>query len=179
VFAICISTADPANPRVSIDTNLTETESVTRLKLCATILVLLLSAHHAQATGSFACTINDANMTFEAASPMGRGMGSPILHLVAKLEVKDNSLPEDLAKLDLKKALVHSWVAGDDFNLHFYHERDAAKPHGFIELIIKTKLNDDAVETSGSYDLITLANIEDGGEAKTRNVTGAVVCAIE
>jgi hypothetical protein len=140
----------------------------------------LACATPAFATGGFSCSADDANLQFSAESALGRGMGSPILGLKAIATLKGAGLPSDLAKLTLDKNLVHSWMAGDALNLHFYLEREGDKPHAYVELVIITAVTPDEIETKGTYAL-TVFEAEPAGqsESKTMEAKGAVTCSIE
>jgi hypothetical protein len=141
-------------------------------------MLLALCVEPAYATGGFDCSVDDTNLTFEAASPLGRGMGSPILDLKTSLKIKMKDTPTDLATPDFKDALVHSWMAGDDLRLHYYREREGNVPHGYVELVIKTVLTAEEVETTGTYELEVFST-DNGGEGRSLKATGPITCSVE
>jgi hypothetical protein len=150
------------------------------IRLVLIPVVCALFTAPALATGGFSCAVDDATMQFEAGSSLGRGMGSPILGLKATATLKGAGIPPDLAKLTLDKNLVHSWMAGDALNLHFYLEREGDKPHAYVELVIITAVTPDEIETKGTYAL-TVFEAEPAGqsESKTTAAKGEVTCSIE
>lgn len=117
------------------------------LLICASLLL----APKAFATGGFSCAVDDENLTFDALSATGRGMGSPFINLKAVVKLKLKSTPNDFAELDLKNALVHSWMDHPELRLHFYLERQGKTPHGTFELIILTTAVGDDVTYAGEY----------------------------
>jgi hypothetical protein len=147
--------------------------------VCLSASFLLVQPSPASATGGFSCAVEDEALSFSAESALGRGMGSPIINLSASLGVKLKQASTDFAKLDLNDALVHSWMAGPDLNLHFYKEREASKPHGFVELIIKTSKSEDDLTSAGTYTLSVYDMPAEGGDARTLEATGKIACSVE
>jgi hypothetical protein len=145
------------------------------LSVCA---IVLLGAGPALATGGLSCTIDDAMLNFEAQSALGRGMGAPIINLEAKGEIRMKGVAADLAKLELSKHLVHSWMAHPDTRLHFYREREADKPHGYVELVISAVSADDEGEAAGTYEL-TVFEAEGAASGEPLKATGKVSCFVE
>jgi N-acyl-D-aspartate/D-glutamate deacylase len=138
----------------------------------------ILSSRPALATGGFSCTVDDANLKFEAQSALGAGMGAPILNLEAKGEIKMQGVAADLAQLDFSKHLVHSWMAYPDTRLHFYREREANKAHGYVELVIAAVSADDTGEAKGTYDL-TVFEAAGASSGEPLKATGVVSCFVE
>jgi hypothetical protein len=138
-------------------------------------LLGLAGVEPAFATGGFACEADDKNLIFSAQSPLGRGMGSPIINLQATSEIKLAGTPADLAKLDLSKHLVHSWMAGPDLRLHFYREREGNEPHAYVELIIMTKVVGDEGATEGTFQLTVFSS----QDSTTLEASGKVTCSVE
>jgi hypothetical protein len=135
----------------------------------------------AYATGSLGCDVNDASLAFSANSAVGRGMGGPIINLTAAVDIKLKDTPADLAKIDLSKGLVHSWLEAPDVRLHFYSEREGEKPHGYVELVIKTVVKDDEGTAEGDYALTVFYTETPAGktDATTLNATGKITCFVE
>lgn len=145
------------------------------------LLACGLAATSAFATGGFSCTIDDKNLSFTADAALGAGMGAPILNLRAQSDVKLKNTPEDLVKLDLSKSLVHSWVDSPDFKLYFYSEREGDKPHGYVEIVINAKYNDDEGDAKGNYQL-TVHYTEkpaDAVEGRYLKAKGKISCFVE
>lgn len=132
----------------------------------------------AWATGGFSCTIDDANLKFDAQSPLGRGMGSPIINLQASGVIKLKGTPADLVEADLSKHLVHSWMAYPDLRLHFYREREGDKPHAYVELLISAVTNADEGTAEGTYE-ITVFTTDSGAATEPLSVKGTVSCTVE
>ena len=138
----------------------------------------ILAATPAFATGGFSCTVDDANLKFETGSALGAGMGAPILNLEAKGEIKLKGVAADLAQLDFSKHLVHSWMAYPDTRLHFYREREADKPHGYVELIISAVSAGDEGEAAGTYEF-TVFEAEGSASGEPLKASGKVTCFVE
>ena len=138
----------------------------------------ILGSGPALATGGFSCSVDDANLSFDAQSALGRGMGAPIINLEAKGEIKLKGVTADLAQLDFSKHLVHSWMAHPDTRLHFYREREADKPHGYVELVILAVSAGDEGEAAGTYEL-TVFEAEGSASGEPLKATGKVTCFVE
>lgn len=139
-------------------------------------------ASPAWATGGFSCSVDDGNLQLEVASPLGRGMGAPIINLTADGLVKLKGTPVDLSKLELSKNLVHSWMLHPDVKLHFYTERANDKPHGYVELVIAAKDTGDEEGTAdGQYELTVFYTEPpaDKAEGATLKASGKVSCFVE
>ena len=117
--------------------------------LCASF-ALAIPAH---ATGGFNCSIDDAKLSFETSAALGMSLGSPILNLQAVAKTKIEGTPADMAELDLKSSLVHSWMTHPELDLHFYWEREGDKPHATYNLVIKTRDMGDELTSDGKYEL--------------------------
>lgn len=152
-----------------------------RVSGLALLLGSLLASGPALATGGFQCSADDASISFQASSALGRGMGSPIINLEAKVQPKIAGTPGDLRDIDMSQKLVHSWMAGEDIRLHFYMEREGDKPHGGVELVVMAKATGDEISYEGTYDLTVFFTEPpaDGIEAKYLKATGKVACDAE
>ena len=149
---------------------------------CTVIFAFVLSmTSPAFATGGFDCTTDDENLQFAASSPLGRGMGAPIINLMAAGQIKLKDAPADLAKLEFSKSLVHSWMLHPDVKLHFYSERGNDKPHGYVELIITAVAKDDEGTAEGEYQLTVFSTEPpaDTTEGAYLKATGKVSCFVE
>ena len=140
-----------------------------------------LAVTPALATGSFSCTVNDKNLSFEAHSPLGTGMGEPIISLSATAQIKLKRVPKDLTTLELSKSLVHSWVDYPDLRLLFYKEQEADAPHGYVELVVKAKEIDDEGNARGEYELTVFSTEPpaDKVEGVLLKAKGKVSCFVE
>ena len=135
----------------------------------------------ALATGGFSCSIDDENLQFEAASALGRGMGSPLLNLTVNAKPQIKGTPNDFLELDLKTHLVHSWIDHPEFRLHFYLEREGETPHGTFELLLITTAADDEGTYRGDYRMTMFFTEPPADETLGAylKATGKVECFIE
>lgn len=147
----------------------------------AMLVLLSCTLSPARASGGFSCSVDDDHLRFAAESAMGRGNGSPFLNLQASAETKIKGTPIDLAQLDLKANLVHSWMDHPDLRLHFYWEREGDKPHATFELLVRTVSSDDEGTYSGTYDLTIFYTEKpaDAVEGAYLRATGQVSCFVE
>jgi hypothetical protein len=120
------------------------------------------------ATAGFDCEIEDASLSFFGGGTMGRSMGSPIIKFDAQALIKVKGSPVGASKIDLSKNLVHHWVSDDELSLHLYWE-PGGSGDASLELVIQTKLTDDAITFNGDYKLTLSATgtepIETAGKA--------------
>jgi hypothetical protein len=117
------------------------------------VAAIMLFTLPAAATGGFSCTAADSNLEFAVEGTTGRGMGLPIIGIMAKATLKAPGIPKDFVSLDLSDKRVHSWLAGPDIKLHFYTERSGVEPFGSVELILQTTGGPDDAELKGTYQL--------------------------
>ena len=144
----------------------------------ALMSMICLGADPAYATGGFSCSVDDANLKFETQSALGSGMGAPIINLEAKGEIRLKGTAADLAQMEFSKHLVHSWMLFPDLRLHFYREREADKPHGYVELVVTAVSADDEGTADGSYDL-TVFDTSGASSGDPLKVTGKISCFVE
>lgn len=143
------------------------------------LLVVVLAAVPARASGSFSCTIADKAVAFEADSVFSHGVGGTLSNFSAQLALKGASAPKDLAKLELDQtALVHHWFHDGELRLHLYHER-ADGPHGEMELVLQTRKNaKDETLFEGRYVLRVSELPEGKSEAVEQVFKGRVRCSV-
>ena len=65
-----------------------------------------------------------------------------------------------------------------DLRLHFYREREADKPHGYVELVVTAVSADDEGTADGSYDL-TVFDTSGASSGDPLKVTGKISCFVE
>jgi hypothetical protein len=141
------------------------------LRTVPTAFLAIIAASPAMATAGFDCEIDDASLSFLGGGTMGRGMGSPIIDFSAQTTLKLKDSPVGANKVDLSKSLVHHWAAGGDLSLHLYWERGDTGDASF-ELVIQTKITDDALTYEGGYRLIV-----SGANADPLEVSGKATCS--
>ncbi len=142
-----------------------------RAAIFAAALFLCSTAAHA--TGSFDCSIDDANLKFDAQSAFSHGMGEQFVNFRAEAEVLGKGTPPSLKALKLDGALVHGWLFGGELKLRFYFETNE-EPQASVEIVIETRSPDeDGTDYVGAYKLIILVA---NGEQKVFN--GKVSCSV-
>ncbi len=153
------------------------------MRLTLGIAVLFMSAGAASASGGLTCSADDKAVKFELMAGVTRGMGGPVFSLQGGVEILDRTVAEDLRKLSFERShLAQYWLDGEELRLLLYRERDGDKAHGFVELIIRTKVKGE--EDEGVYDGTYELQVFDTGDAssaegKTQSITGAVSCFVE
>jgi hypothetical protein len=151
-----------------------------RLSVIA-VACLMSGLHPAYATGNFLCEIDDQSLKFTAESAFSHGLGERFMNFGATGTVLLNEAAKDLADLKFDgERLVHHWFAGDNLNLHLYREREGEAAHGYVELIVETKVKpDDETVFEGTYKLqVYDTGTEKDGEALTLKAEGKVSCSV-
>lgn len=139
-----------------------------RARLLAAI-GLVAGAGPAQATANLDCGAKDASVAFTARSLQSRGLGGGLVQFEAELALKAKGVPADLARLAFTgDHLVHRWVVGGEANLLLYREREGDAPHGYVEVVLRTRMTPDGTRGPGSYEITVH---EAGGEARPEGVT--------
>jgi hypothetical protein len=144
----------------------------------ATIATLIL-AGNAHASGGFGCDADDKNVSFLFESGVTRGMGSPVFNFRGKVEIKAKEVAADLRTIEFDGAhLAQYWSEDGQLNLVIYREREGDKPHGYVQIVIRTKGGEEGY--SGGYDLTVFDGVNDATpEGKTYTANGKVECILE
>lgn len=113
-------------------------------------------------------------------SGITRGMGSPVFDLRGQIEIFDRAVAEDLRKMSFDGGhLAQYWLDGEELRLIVYREREADKPHGYVEVIVKTRSGEDG-DYIGQYSVTVFdMAVAQGGEGKTFNYSGRATCLVE
>lgn len=152
----------------------------TRLSVMASSC-LMLGFQPAHATGNFLCEIDDPSLKFTAESTFSHGLGERFMNFGATGAVQLKDAAKDLADLKFdSEQLVHHWFAGDDLKLHIYREREGEAAHGYVELIVETKLKpDDETVFEGTYKLeVYDTGKQKDGEALKLEAEGKASCSV-
>jgi hypothetical protein len=146
------------------------------LASCAFFLV----SGNAFASGGIWCETGAAPAEINVHGGVSRGMGGQLFSFEGKVSIADQSVPEDLRKLDFaREHVTQYWFDGDSVNLVLYNERDAGKLHGSLEISIETKAlkgDDNEGSYAGSYKVMVAYATEDSPEGKQVDLTGAINC---
>lgn len=150
------------------------------MRVLAGIVVLLISAGAACASGGLDCSAEDAKVAFTAHGGVTRGMGGPLFQFEGVVEIKDKSVADDLRKTVFQMPHVAQyWFDAEDLRLDLYREREGDKAHGYVELVIRTKVAGDEGGFEGSYELSVYDGGGDSAEAKEAKFEGKVSCLTE
>ncbi|WP_378948584.1 hypothetical protein [Mesorhizobium sp. ANAO-SY3R2] len=144
------------------------------------VMSILLATGPAVASGGLSCGARDGAVKFTIESGITRGMGSPVFDLHGQIEIFDKAVAEDLRRVSFDSAhLAQYWLDGEELRMIVYRERDADKPHGYVEVIVKTKSGEDG-DYIGQYS-VTVFDMAGaaGGEGKTFNYSGRATCLVE
>jgi hypothetical protein len=143
------------------------------------IIATLASVIGAHASGGFGCDADDGNVSFLFESGVTRGMGSPVFNFRGSVDIKSQEVAEDLRKVEFDGAhLAQYWSEDGQLNLVIYREREGDKPHGYVQVVIRTKGDEEGY--AGSYDLTVFDGVDDATpEGKTYSATGKVECILE
>lgn len=150
------------------------------MRAIMTAMSILLAAGPAVASGGLSCGAKDEAVKLTIESGVTRGMGSPVFDFRGEIEILDNAVAQDLRKMSFDKAhLAQYWLDGEELRLIVYREREADKPHGYVEVMVKTKSGDEG-DYIGQYS-VTVFDMADatGGEGKTFNFSGRATCLVE
>lgn len=118
------------------------------------------------------------NLTIE--SGVTRGMGSPVFNFRGEITISDKSVAEDLRTVTFDGShLAQYWLDGEELRMVLYRERGADKPHGYVEVTVRTKSGDEG-DYVGQY-AVTVYDMDGaaGGEGKILNYNGRTTCLVE
>jgi hypothetical protein len=141
-------------------------------------IILLSVAGEAAASGGLWCDVDDRSAQIELQGGVTHGMGGPLFSFTGKVDARDGSTPDDLRTTMFERSHVAQyWLDGKELRLLLYRERAADKAHGYVELTILAKANDeDSYE--GRYEL-EVFDADASSEGKTWTYEGKISCGAE
>ena len=134
---------------------------------------LFAAAAPAAASGGLWCDAEDQSLEFHAETGVSRGVGGGFFNLRGSLDIAKQGVPEDLRKLSLDNALVHSWLDGDEAKLQFYFERQEGD-FASVDFVVETKVIEEGAY-AGEYLLTVFAS----PHSEPLSVQGHVACGAE
>jgi hypothetical protein len=143
-----------------------------------------LSTTAAFASGGVHCSADAGGVTIDVGGGVTRGMGGPLFSLEGEVAVAGEGIAADLGKTAFaREHVAQYWLDGEELRLLLYREREGDKPHGYVELTIRTKArpgDDGEGFYDGRYELTVFdMTNENGGEGVTVTREGEVVCSAE
>lgn len=133
----------------------------------------------AVASGGLSCSAGETGVTVEVEGGVTRGMGGPLFSFNGRVVIKDASVAQDLRTTVFTLDHVPQyWFDGKDLRLSLYRERDADKPHGFVQVDIVTQSSgDDEGEGlyTGTFGLLVWDGTGDG-DPKEFRAEGRIEC---
>jgi len=148
------------------------------------LLLTALTCHPAFASGGMHCSADAHGLTIDVGGGVTRGMGGPLFSFEGTMEIADKRLAADLAKTEFaREHVAQYWLDGDDLKVLLYRERDADKPHGYVQLTIETEArpgDDGEGFYDGRYELTAFdITNENGGEGVTIERSGVIACSAD
>jgi len=150
------------------------------MRVMMAVMSILLAAGPAVASGGLSCGAKDEAVKLTIESGVTRGMGSPVFNFRGEIEIANNALEADLRKVTFEREhLAQYWLDGEELRMVVYRERDGDKPHGYVEVTIRTRSGDEG-DYIGQYS-VTVFDMTGaaGGDGKTYNFTGRATCLVE
>ena len=138
-----------------------------------TLAALIAAAAPAAASGGLWCDAKDQSLEFHVETGVSRGVGGGFFNLRGSLDIAIRGVPEDLRKLSLDNALVHSWLDGDEAKLQFYFER-AEGDFASVDFVVETRVIEEGAY-AGEYLLTVFAS----PHAEPLSAQGTVSCGAE
>ena len=148
-------------------------------RITIALLPFLVLVTGAQASGGFGCDAKDENVEFLFESGVTRGMGSPVFNFRGTVEIKAKEVADDLRNMEFDGAhLAQYWSEDGQLNLVIYREREGDKPHGYVQVVIRTKGDEEGL--NGGYELTVFDGVDDATpEGKSYTASGKVECIME
>jgi hypothetical protein len=135
----------------------------------------------AAASGGLSCNAGEKGVTVELESGITRGMGGPLFNFNGTVTIKDPAVAEDLRTTTFQiEHVPQYWLDGKELRLGLYRERDADKPHGYVELVVTTGVVGEPDEGvyAGTFAVSTFDGTGDG-EPKRFSSEGTIECFVE
>ncbi len=148
-------------------------------RITIALMSLLPLTSGAAASGGFGCDAKDGKVEFLFESGMTRGMGSPVFNFRGSVDIKSKDVAADLRQMEFDGGhLAQYWSEDGQLNLVIYREREGDKPHGYVQVVIRTKGDEEGLR--GRYELTVFDGVNDATpEGKTYTAGGKVECMVE
>lgn len=145
----------------------------------AALLAISAPMGEAQASGRFGCEADDEIVSFLFESGVTRGMGLPVFNFRGKVSIKAKEVAADLRTLEFDGAhLAQYWSEDGQLNLVIYREREGDKPHGYVQIVIRTRGDEEGLK--GRYELTAFDGVDDATpEGRSYQANGTVECMVE
>jgi len=141
--------------------------------------ILLLASAPAQASGGLWCDASDKSATIAINSGATHGLGGPLFNFAATVGVLDPSVPADLRSTSFETAHVPQyWLDASELRLLLYRERAAEKQHGYVELTVLAKADDEGAY-NGRYTLQLFDADGSSPEGRSWKFEGPIGCGAE
>lgn len=150
------------------------------MRMLAGLFVLVAFTSGASASGGLSCSIEDETTSLSVEGGVTHGMGSALFSFSGRLELRSDDVREDLRVTEFSREHVPQyWLDGDTLKLRLYREREGDAPHGYVEIILETALDDNGNDVGeyivAVYDMTTAID----GDVEPVQFTGSVTCAVE
>lgn len=123
------------------------------MRLLIASSAFLLSTFVASASGGISCTGEGGPVKLELEGGVTRGMGGPLFSFSGNVTIDDKSVAEDLRTISFElKNVPQYWLDGKTLNLLLYKERDGDKPHGYVEVEMRTESGGPGEDDEGVYE---------------------------
>ncbi|MBL8581744.1 MAG: hypothetical protein JNL61_05880 [Rhizobiaceae bacterium] len=144
------------------------------------IVGALAIAGPVQASGGLNCEAKDKAAELSISSGITRGMGSPLFNFNGDVRVAGKKVAADLARTTFgDDHVAQYWLDGEDLRLVLYRERDAGKPHGYVEVTILANAAGEENTFAGDYAITIYDGVDGTSEGRTVNLGGRVDCFVE
>ena len=152
-----------------------------RVAAAATLIVVtLLSAPPAMATGTLDCYVDDDGTMIGLHGIVPYGNSATLMQVEAEVQAKMPDVSADLAETSFSgDHQIQFWLDDLSLNVMLYREReDAGLPFGATTLTIKTTRtnNDEEGVYSGRYDVLAFEMPEGGDVAREAHAQGNIEC---
>lgn len=139
--------------------------------------IAMLCASPAMATGGFGCEADDDKATVTLEALATHGMGSPILRFRGLVELKNADVAADLRSTEFE-GLAQYWSHDDELRLLAYKERNSTTEFGSVQLVVKTKFEDDG-DLVGRYSVEITDVDQKTAENRSVMIEGDITCMLE
>ncbi|MEO4000514.1 hypothetical protein [Mesorhizobium sp. CAU 1732] len=145
------------------------------------VLAFVAGPSGAMASGGISCEVVDDGAEIVIGGGMTRGMGSALFSFSASTTILDATVEDDLRRTEFERGhLPQYWFDGETLKLRLYREREGDAPHGYVEMLVETALNETTSTFAGTYAISTYNMTgASGGEARKTETAGEIVCSVE
>lgn len=147
------------------------------MRILLALPLMLCSLSPAIASGGLWCDVDDDKVKIAINSGMTRGMGAPLFNFEASIEIKDQTVADDVRTTKYGHATQY-WLDGETLNLLLYWEREEGE-FASVEATVTTSYEDEEGSYDGDYAITVYGAGKPAADDEPLRYSGKISCGVE